>query len=111
MLCLNCCQYRACALLLDPIFVVALRTSSASSPSSVSADSNSLELPEDPSVARLHAANMKALVFGWDAGKFLGLEFECDMPAPRLPHAAQVRLSASLKAAYGNQLAQAQMAT
>ncbi len=34
-------------------------------------------------------------------------EFECDLPVPRLPHVGQVRLSASLKAAYGNQLAQA----
>ncbi len=34
-------------------------------------------------------------------------EFECDLPVPRLPHVAQVRLSASLKAAYENQLVQA----
>lgn len=56
----------------------------------------------------LHTANMKELILSprWLGGKqILRLEFECDLPAPRLPHVAQVWLSASLKAAYGNQLA------
>lgn len=53
---------------------------------------------------------MKELILSpcWLGGKqILRPEFECDLPVPRLPHVAQVRLSASLKAAYGNQLAQA----
>lgn len=56
-------------------------------------------------------ANMKELILSlcWLGGKqILRAEFECDLPVPRLPHVAQVRLSASLKAVYGNQLAQAQ---
>lgn len=54
---------------------------------------------------------MKELISSlrWLGGKqILRKEFECDLPAPRLPHVAQVRLSASLKAVYGNQQAQAQ---
>lgn len=59
----------------------------------------------------LHSANMKELILSpcWlGHTQILGAEFECDLPAPRLPHVAQVRLTASLKAAYGNQLTQAQ---
>ncbi len=54
---------------------------------------------------------MKELILSpcWLGGKqILRAEFECDLPVPRLPHVAQVRLSASLKAVYGNQLTQAQ---
>lgn len=57
----------------------------------------------------LHTANMKELILSpcWLGGKqILRPQFECDLPVPRLPHVAQVWLSASLKAAYGNQLAQ-----
>lgn len=53
---------------------------------------------------------MKELILSlcWLGGKqILRPEFECDLPVLRLPHVAQVRLGASLKAAYGNQLAQA----
>lgn len=55
----------------------------------------------------LHSANMKELILSpcWlGHTQILGAEFECDLPAPRLPHVAQVRLTASLKAEYGNQL-------
>lgn len=48
---------------------------------------------------------MKELILSlcWLGGKqILRPEFECNLPVPRLPHVAQVRLSASLKAAYGN---------
>ena len=63
-----------------------------------------------PAQAHLHIASMKELILSlrWQGGKqILRAEFECDLPMPRLPHGAQVRLSASLKAAYGNQHTQA----
>lgn len=58
----------------------------------------------------LHTANMKELILSpaWLEGKqILKPQFECDLPVPRLPHVTQVRLSASLKAGNGNQLARA----
>lgn len=62
-------------------------------------------------ISGLHIANMKELILSpcrLGRTQILRVKFECDLPVPRLPHVAQVWLSASLKAAYGNQLAQAQ---